>query len=352
MAQKTQRPPKSDGQFRMRPATILLILSLVILIIALFFFYPTFFAGARKTAYIKIPHEATYDMIRDSLTKYEGKDYASHVMRLIKLRNTDMSRRTGAYQIQKGETPFLTIRRLTSGGQTPIRLTIPPTRNVRNLAEKLAGKLATDPDKLFAAMTASVMLASHGLRPTDKKALFLEDTYEVYWTDSPEEVVRKIGATYDSRWNENRRRLADELGLTPREVMIICSIVEEETNAESEKGRVGRVYINRLNSGMKLQSDPTVRFALGDFTIRRVTGKHLTVDSPYNTYKYEGLPPGPIRTTSVRTMDEVLNSKPTFEIYMCAREDFSGHHNFATTYEEHLENAKRYRAALDARNIH
>ena len=123
-------------------------------------------------------------------------------------------------------------------------------------------------------------------------------------------------------------------------------------NAVAEKGRVGRVYINRYNSGMKLQSDPTVRYALGDFSIRRVTADHLKVDSPYNTYKYGGLPPGPIRTTSLETVDEVLNSVPTFDIYMCAREDFSGRHNFAVTYEEHLENARRYRKALDERGIH
>lgn len=350
MAPKSQRP--SNEEIRRSPATILLIASAALLIIALFFLYPTFISGAKQKAYIKIPHDATIEMLRDSLVKYEGEDYASHVIRLIKIRRTDMSRRAGAYCIQENETPFSAMRRLTSGGQTPIRLTIPPTRNIRNLAEKLATKVAACPDSLYKAMTDSAMLASHGLTPADAKALYMEDSYDVYWTDSPKQIVDKIAGFYDARWNENRVNLAKELGLSPREVMIICSIVDEETNAISEKGRVGRVYINRLESGMKLQSDPTVRFAIGDFTIRRVKGEHLKVDSPYNTYKYEGLPPGPIRTTSVQTVDAILESRPTFEIYMCAREDFSGRHNFATTYEEHLENAKRYQKALDERGIH
>lgn len=338
--------------FRTKPAMVSLLLLVVVLLVAMVFMYPTFFAGAQKKAYIKIPREATYEMVLDSLTKYEGRSYADHVMRLVKLRKTDMTRRAGAYCIQEGETPFQTMRRLTSGGQTPIRVTVSGTHILKSIANKLAAKLETNPEELYKAMTDSAMLASHGLKPDDAKALFLEDTYEVYWTDTPEQVVQKIGSNYDSKWNEKRRLQAEELGLTPREVMIICSIVDDETNAQSEKGRVGRLYINRLNSGMKLQADPTVRYAHGDYTIRRVTGKHLTIDSPYNTYKYEGLPPGPIRNTSAATIQEVLESKPSFELYMCAREDFSGRHNFATTYEEHLQNARRYQKALDERGIH
>ncbi len=333
-------------------STFFLIGCVAVLIIAVFLMYPAFGAGAKKTAYIKIPHEATYEMLKDSLTKYEGEGYASHVMRLVRMRHTDLTRRTGAYQIKKGETPFVAMRKLTSGGQTPIRLTLVGSRNLRNLSELIGAKLATSPEEMYAAMTDTAMLAEHGLRPTDAKALFFNDSYDVYWTDTPQEVVRKIGATYDRRWDSVRRKKAEELGLTPREVMIICSIVDEETNEVSEKGRVGRVYINRYNTGMKLQSDPTVRFALGDFSIRRVTAEHLKKDSPYNTYLYPGLPPGPIRTTSLQTVDAVLNSAPSFDLYMCAREDFSGRHNFAATYEEHLENARRYREALDARGIH
>lgn len=337
---------------KMNLPTVLLILSVIFVVVAFFVMYPAFGAGAEKTTMIKIPHGATPEMLKDTLTKYEGENYASHVMRLVKLRNTDLSRRAGAYKIEVGQSPFVAMRKLTSGGQTPIRLTVPPTRELRNLAEKMGDKLATDGDALYAAMMNPEMLAKHDLTPETAEALYLNDSYDVFWTDSPEEVVERFATHYDNIWNPIRRKKAEELGITPAEAVIIASIVDEETNYEAEKGQIARVYINRLNSGMKLQSDPTVRYALKDFTIRRVTNEHLKVDSPYNTYMYAGLPPGPIRTISVKTLDALLDSRPSFDIYMCARDDFSGRHRFAATYEEHLENAKKYRAALDARGIH
>ena len=133
--------------------------------------------------------------------------------------------------------------------------------------------------------------------------------------------------------------------------MIVASIVDEETNKADEKGKIGRLYINRLNKGMKLQADPTVKFALGDFSLRRIRKNHLSVNSPYNTYRNTGLPPGPIRTTSVATIDRILDSEPSDHIYMCAKEDFSGYHNFAASYSEHMANARKYQQALNKRGI-
>ena len=336
---------------RVNQTTILLIISALFVAVAFGFMYPAFFAGARKSAVIKIPKNATSEMLRDSVAKYEGDKYASHVMRLVAIRKTDLTKRYGAYRIEKGQSPFVAMRHLTSGGQTPVSLTLNGTRRLRNIAEYIGGKLDASPDSIYSAITDPDFLATYGLTPENAKALFLEDTHQVYWTDSPRQVLKKIGDNYKNVWNDRRVKEAKELGLTPVQATIICSIIDEETNNINEKGRIARVYINRLNSGMKLQSDPTVRFAIGDFTIKRVTGQHLKYDSPYNTYMYAGLPPGPIRTTSARTIDALLESEPSFDLYMCAREDFSGMHNFAATYEEHLENARRYQEALDARGI-
>ena len=194
-------------------------------------------------------------------------------------------------------------------------------------------------------------LSNYDLTPENSLALFLDDTYEVYWSTSAKSVLDKIGENYLRFWTQERRQKASALGRTPAEMSILASITDEESNAAEEKGTIGRLYNNRLQKGMRLQSDPTVRFAVNDFTIRRVKGEHLKINSPYNTYKISGLPPGPIRTTGAKTIDLILNSEPNDYIYMCAKEDFSGRHNFAKDYAEHSANAMRYRKALDARGI-
>ncbi|MDE6683040.1 MAG: endolytic transglycosylase MltG, partial [Muribaculaceae bacterium] len=242
-------------------------------------------------------------------------------------------------------------RRLTHGAQTPVKITINGFRSLDNLTSRISAKLDFPADSLRKILADPEVMSPYGLTPDQALALFVDDTYELYWTASPEDVVKKIGANYLSLWNDKRRNRATILGLSPAQVMTICSIVDEETNAESEKGTIGRLYINRLNRGMKLQADPTVRFALDDFSIRRVKGEHLKADSPYNTYRYPGLPPGPIRTTGKTTIDLVLDSPANDYIFMCAKEDFSGTHNFASNYAEHQENARKYQKALDARGI-
>ena len=171
------------------------------------------------------------------------------------------------------------------------------------------------------------------------------------WSGTPEKIIEKIGKNYSNVWNDERRKKAASLGMTPQQVMILASIVDEETNAASEKGTIGRLYINRLDKGMRLQADPTVKYAIGDFEKKRITKQDLQFESPYNTYRNGGLPPGPIRTTSKRTIDAILDSKPHRYLYMCAREDFSGRHNFAETYGDHTRNALRYQHALDERGI-
>ncbi|MNR03523.1 putative aminodeoxychorismate lyase [compost metagenome] len=181
--------------------------------------------------------------------------------------------------------------------------------------------------------------------------MFIPNTYEMYWSVSREEFFKKMNAEYLKFWNDERRKKAAALGLDPIKVTILASIVDAEALYDKEMPTIAGLYLNRLERGILLQADPTVIFANNDFTVKRVTGELLRVDSRYNTYKYAGLPPGPINMPSINAIDAVLNKEDNNYLYMCAKEDFSGYHNFAATVQEHNINAKKYREALNKRNI-
>lgn len=323
----------------------------VCIMIFLAVLFPIAMVGAPQEANIKIPKGATEQNVRDSLTKYMGADYANTVIRLSGLRHPDFSQRHGAYTIPKGENALAAMRRLTSGAQTPVRITINGFRNLPKLVERISRKMEFTPDSLQRILNNPFIMDEFGLKPQSAMALFIDDTYEVYWNTPALEVVRKIGENYKSLWTQENVELAHDLGCTPAEIMILASIVDEETNDGQEKGTIGRLYLNRLQNNMKLQADPTVRFAVGDFTIQRVTKDDLKTESPYNTYLHAGLPPGPIRTTSDQTVLAILRSRPNNYLYMCAKEDFSGTHNFSSSYDEHLKNAARYQSELDRQGI-
>lgn len=344
---KKQSPAKKKGHKKIiiLGATIIVIVALASLI------FPYISGGTSHAATIRIPRDATRENVSDTLTKYFGEEYASKVVRLLP-DGEALARRHGAYDVPEGTSPIQGVNILTRGAQTPQRITINGVRQFDSFLPRIAAKFDFSADSLRKVLYSDSVLHHYGLQsPEQAQAIFLNDSYEFYWTATPQEVISKIADNYEKFWNEERRAKAAELGVTPLQLTIIASIVDEETNASAEKGAVGRLYLNRLQRGMKLQADPTVRYAVGDFTIRRVTGKHLQTDSPYNTYRYKGLPPGPIRTTSKQTLQAILDSEPSDYIYMCAKEDFSGTHRFANTYDEHLRNAKLYQAALDSLNI-
>ncbi|MBD5264919.1 MAG: endolytic transglycosylase MltG [Bacteroides sp.] len=317
----------------------------------LIFTLPLVMVKAPEKAVIRIPINASSENVRDSISKYLGDSFAAKVMRVAWLRGSDFSNRHGAYLIEEGLSPLRAERRLSQGAQHPLTITINGFRTLPTLTERVSRRLDFSTDSLAAALADKNILSQYGLSKQQAIALFIDDSYELYWSASPQQLIEKIGANYNRVWNKQRRDKAAALGLSPAEVMTLASIVDEESNKLDEKGKIGRLYINRIKTGMPLQADPTVRFALNDFTIRRVRAAHLKVNSPYNTYLKPGLPPGPIRTTSVATIDAILNSEPSNHLYMCAKEDFSGYHNFASTYPEHLANARRYQKALDARGI-
>lgn len=260
--------------------------------------------------------------------------------------------KAGKYHIKPGMSNFDIIRMLRSGKQEPVKLVINKVRTRQDFVNLVASNIEASADSLNFLLSDSMFLSAYEIDTSAGMLLIIPDTYELYWNTSASKALQKLGKNYTAFWNTQRREEAKAKGLTIKQVGIIASIVEEETNMNDEKGNVASVYINRLQKGIPLQADPTVKFAIGDFSIRRVTGQHLMYNSPYNTYMYSSLPPGPICTPSKKTIDAVLNAPDTKFLFFCAKEDFSGYHNFAATLAEHQKNAHAYQKALNERGIH
>lgn len=298
---------------------------------------------------IFIPSGATEAQVADTLRAALGKDYAAKVSRLWSLQGGSPGTAHGSYVVEPGNTALSLSRRILNGRQSPVRFTFNNIRTMPLLAERAAARLEFSESDFLAA--CDTVLPALGYSRPAFPAAFMPDTYEFYWTEPAASVVRRLAAERDKFWTQERLDKANALGLTPVEVATVASIIEEETAKPDEKPKVARLYLNRLRQGMRLQADPTVKFAVGDFSIRRILGQHLRTPSPYNTYLNKGLPPGPIRIPAPAGLDAVLNAPEHPYVFMCAREDFSGYHNFAVDYAEHKANARRYQAALNARGI-
>ena len=291
----------------------------------------------------------------DSLTvkiKATGKAEMNRGMRLaVQLLQYEDRVRPGCYDIGSGQCAWNVIRRLRAGDQIPIRLTIPQTWTKEQLAARLSRQLMADSASLASLFNDPEALKAYETRPEMLVSLFVPDTYEVYWTITPEALLKRMAKEHNAYWTAERKALAEQQGLTPDEVAVLASIVDKETTNVDEMPMVAGMYLNRLRTNMPLQADPTVKFALGNFALRRIYNSHLACDNPYNTYKYTGLPPGPICVPSPQAINAVLHPAQHNYLYMCAKEDFSNAHNFAATYAEHLDNARRYRQALSQRGI-
>ena len=259
--------------------------------------------------------------------------------------------RTGRYRVLPDMSCLQLYRLLRNGTQEPMNFVVPTSRTMEKLAGVLSKSLMVDSAEIATALTDSIYLATHGYTKATIPALFIPNTYEVYWDISVDKLVERMERENNRFWTAERKAKAQACGLTHEQVATLASIVDEETANNAEKPMIAGLYLNRLRLGMPLQADPTVKYAVGDFTLRRILNKHLKVESPYNTYLVEGLPPGPIRIASVAGLDAVLNHAEHNYLYMCAKEDFSGTHNFATTLSEHYRNARRYVNALNARGI-
>ena len=257
----------------------------------------------------------------------------------------------GAYNVKMNMSNYDMITMLRSGNQTPIKLTFTYARKIDDLAEKITSKLKMSKDDLLNYLNENINNYS-GFKKTDIISIFLPDTYEVYWNISPEKLTNKMYSEYKKFWNEERLSKLDKINLNQKETIVLASIVASESRMLDEADRIAGLYINRLNRNMRLQADPTLIFAANDFTIRRVLNKHKKIKSPYNTYIHRGLPPGPIRLASKKYIDAVLNYEKHNYIYMCAKEDFSGYHAFATNLSDHNRNAKKFQIALNMRKIY
>ena len=316
--------------------------------VAYILFYPNTKNKAEVT--IHIPRNTDYLQLLDTLDKHqilrseETFDMVAHYMKYKTVK-------VGNYTIQPKTSNFKLVRMLRAGQHYPVKFSFNNIRTLQQFIQRASNTLFFDQRELASVLYDNSFWKQYDMNIATCPQIFIPNTYEFYYDITPEDFVAKFYKIHQQFWNEDRRNKAEEIGLTPLEVTTLASIVEEENFRPEEKSIIAGLYINRLKKGMLLQSDPTVKFALRDFSRQRILNSDLNVDSPYNTYKYKGLPPGPIRFPETSTIDSVLHYAHHNYLYMCAKEDFSGYHNFTNSAAVHMQNANRYRKALNERNI-
>lgn len=328
-------------------------LALVVAGIRAYQLYMYIFRENVKTDYVLIIREnTTFDQICDSLVTHGVVENIKAFRWVSKKKEYPSSVKPGRYLFKKGMNSQETVNMLRGGLQDPVNVTFNNVRTKEELAGKVSKYIEADSLSLLALFSDQELIERYGFTPETFRVMFIPNTYEFYWTTSAPEFAERMKTEYERFWKEERRKKAETINLTPPEVIILASLVQAETSKKEEMERIAGLYINRLKRGQLLQADPTVKYAAGDFSLRRILNSHLEIESPYNTYKYAGLPPGPINFPEPDVIDAVLNFEKHNFIYMCAKEDFSGYHNFATTLSQHNINAAKYQAALNANRIY
>jgi UPF0755 protein len=336
---------------------IFLIAGSVLGISLTFYFYQVFFSAntlveSDKAYLLKIPSNSVYKNVVDQLYEERVINDAVSFGFVAKILGYQEGVKPGLYQIEPKMNNLQLVRMLRSGQQSPVRVTFNTVRTQEDLAEKITANLEVSKEQFLELLQDSVYIRKFGFEEETVMSLFIPNTYEFWWDTSAEELFERMHKEYQIFWTEARSQKAQDLGLSKEEVSTLASIVQAESQKSDERPRIAGVYLNRLRIGMPLQADPTLVFAAGDFSIKRLTAKQMAIESPYNTYKYAGLPPGPINLPDVNSLDAVLNYEKHSYLYFCAKEDFSGYHSFAVGYNEHLNNARRYQRALNAANIY
>lgn len=290
---------------------------------------------------------STFTSVRDDLYNSQFINDPLSFSFLAKLTGYANEIIPGRYIFRTNMTNLQALKILKSGRQELVNIAFSVVRLRKDLAEKITKNVGMTPDEFNAALGNFVDNNSEGFNKDNILCMFIPNTYQVYFNIMPEELVKRMNSEYKKFWNQERAEKAKTMGLTPIEVSILASIVQAESIKRDEAPIIAGLYINRLKKGIALQADPTLVFAVGDFSLKRVLNGHKEIDSPYNTYKYRGLPPGPINVPQISSIDAILNYQHNDYYYMCAKEDFSGYHSFAHDLTEHNKNARRYQRALD-----
>lgn len=302
----------------------------------------------RHDAVVFVDRNSTLDDVYSTIIQEAGVKRPYSLSRAFRDKQVSKYLKPGRYEIRRDYTSVYVARMLNNCWQTPSKLVLSGTMRLpEQLASKISHQLMIDSLEVIRALGNRALLSEFGFTPSNVFSLFIPDTYEMYWTSTMKDVLARQKAAYDDFWSEERKQKAAAHGLSMREVSILASIVKGETNYEPEMPRIAGTYLNRLHSGMKLQADPTIAYCF-DYTLNRILKKHLDVDSPYNTYKHVGLPPGPICVPTKAALDAVLNPQGDY-LYFCASSAFDGTHKFARSYAEHCRNANEFHRALVAR---
>lgn len=330
-----------------------LILFLVASILLITFSYYTYqicyipnVAVGGESRIIIIPNDATFETVQKILHEGEYVQDLISFSFLAKLMDYDENVKPGRYELRPNMNNLEAIRFLRAGLQEPVMITFNNVRLIPDLSEKITRNLEMKPQEFEAGLIQFAMNNPYGFNKDNVLCMFIPNSYEVYYNVSVKSLLERMHNEFENFWTEERKEKAKQLGLSDIEVSILASIVQAETVKKDEAPKIAGLYLNRLRKGIALQADPTLVFAVGDFTLKRVLDEHKEVDSPYNTYKNRGLPPGPINLPELFSLEAVLNYFPSEFIYMCAKEDFSGRHNFTADYNQHLRNAERYQKAL------
>ncbi len=312
---------------------------------------PNTWTADGKPVSVYVPTGSDYNDLKKILYKNGLIIHRKNFEWLAHKKQLDENVKPGRYIVKNGMTNMELVNMFRAGEQVPVKVIFNNVRDIYQLAGKVGKQIEADSADIVNLLTDSVYLSKMNLKPVYASVIFIPNTYEFWWNTDANGFIQRMYKEYNKFWTPERMKKAEELGMSREEIITLASIVEKETNKNDEKTKIAGVYVNRLKKGWRLQADPTLVYAIGDYSIKRVLNKHKLIDSPYNTYKHLGLPPGPICIPSISSIDAVLNYDKSNYFYFCAKDDFSGYHVFAKTNRQHQINAKKYQKALNERKV-